>query len=152
MSTTAELYDEGEMPGFDGAVGWLNSPPLTPTGLRGRPVLVNFWTYTCVNWLRQLPYVQAWASKYGNDGLVVIGVHTPEFGFERDPDNVRRSVYEMMIDYPVAIDSDYAIWRAFRNQYWPALYFSDGHGRIRHHHFGEGEYALSELVIQRLLS
>jgi thiol-disulfide isomerase/thioredoxin len=152
MSMTADLFDEGELPAFDGAVGWLNSAPLTPASLRGRPVLVNFWTYTCINWLRQLPYVRAWAGKYRDHGLVVVGVHTPEFGFERDPDNVQRAVRDMAIDYPVAIDSDYAVWRAFRNQYWPALYFADGHGRIRHHHFGEGEYALSELVIQRLLA
>ena len=140
-TASARLPVEGELPSFDGATGWLNSPPLTPAGLRGKVVLVNFWTYTCINWLRQLPYVRAWAEKYAGHGLVVIGVHTPEFAFEHDPDNVRRAVQEMRIDYPVAIDNDYAVWRAFDNHYWPALYFADAQGRIRHHHFGEGEYA-----------
>ena len=150
-TASARLPVEGELPSFGGATGWLNSPPLTP-GLRGKVVLAGFWTYTCINWLRQLPYLRAWAGKYSGHGLVVIGVHTPEFGFEHNPDNVRRAVQEMKIDYPVAVDSDYAIWRAFDNHDWPALYFADAHGRIRHHHFGEGEYQQSEMVIQQLLA
>ena len=151
-TASARLPVEGELPSFSGATGWLNSPPLTPAGLRGNVVLVNFWTYTCINWLRQLPYVRAWAQKYAGHGLVVIGVHTPEFGFEHDLGNVRRAVREMRIDYPVAIDNDYAVWSAFDNHYWPALYFADAQGRIRHHHFGEGEYQQSEMVIQQLLA
>jgi len=143
---------EGALPSFDGATGWLNSHPLTAGDLRGRVVLVGFWTYTCINWLRQLPYIRAWAEKYQAQGLVVIGVHTPEFWFEKDADNVRRAVDDMQIGYPVAIDSDYAIWSAFANHYWPALYFADTHGRIRHHYFGEGEYRQSEMVIQQLLA
>ena len=123
-----------------------------PAGLRGKVVLASFWTYTCINWLRQLPYLRAWAGKYSGDGLVVIGVHTPEFGFEHDVDNVHRAVKSMRVDYPVAIDNDYAIWRAFDNHYWPALYFADAQGRIRHHHFGEGEYQQSEMIIQQLLT
>jgi len=150
--TSARLPDEGELPSFDGATGWLNSEPLTPAGLRGKVVLVDFWTYTCINWLRQLPYVRAWAGKYSGHGLVVIGVHTPEFSFEHDAGNVRRAVRDMRIDYPVATDNDYAVWGAFGNHYWPALYFADARGRIRHHHFGEGEYAQSEMVIQQLLA
>jgi thiol-disulfide isomerase/thioredoxin len=143
---------EGELPSLGGATGWLNSPPLTAAGLRGKVVLVNFWTYTCVNWLRQLPYVRAWAGKYSGQGLVIVGVHTPEFAFERTVDNVSRAVREMRIDYPVAIDNDYAVWSAFDNHYWPALYFADAAGLIRHHHFGEGEYQRSEMVIQQLLA
>jgi len=143
---------EGELPSLRGATGWLNSPPLTPAGLRGKVVLVNFWTYTCINWLRQLPYVRAWAAKYAGQGLVVVGVHTPEFGFEHDPANVQRAVRDFGVDYPVAIDSDYAVWLAFDNHYWPALYFADAQGRIRHHHFGEGEYQQAEMVIQQLLA
>jgi hypothetical protein len=143
---------EGELPSFDGATGWLNSPPLTPAGLRGKVVLASFWTYTCINWLRQLPYLRAWAGKYSGQGLVVIGVHTPEFGFEHDSGNVRRAVQEMQIDYPVATDNDYAVWRAFGNHYWPALYFADAQGRLRHHYFGEGEYGQSEMIIQQLLA
>jgi thiol-disulfide isomerase/thioredoxin len=143
---------EGELASFDGATGWLNSPPLTPAGLRGKVVLVSFWTYTCINWLRQLPYLRAWAGKYAGHGLVVVGVHTPEFGFERDVDNIRRAVADMAIEYPVAIDSDYAVWTAFDNDYWPALYFADADGKIRHHQFGEGEYQRSEMIIQRLLA
>jgi thiol-disulfide isomerase/thioredoxin len=130
---------------------WLNSPRLAAESLRGKVVLVDFWTYTCINWLRTLPYVRAWARRYRKD-LVVIGVHTPEFPFERDLDNVRRAVAALNVEYPVVIDNDYAIWRAFRNQYWPALYFVDGRGRTRDHHFGEGEYVRSEKTIQRLLS
>src|SRR5215831_17990569 len=149
---SARLPDEGELPSLSGATGWLNSPPLTPAGLRGKVVLVDFWTYTCVNWLRQLPYLRAWAEKYSGHGLVVIGVHTPEFGFEHDIDNVRRAVQDMRITYPVATDNNYAVWRAFDNYYWPALYFADAQGNIRHHHYGEGEYQQSEMVIQQLLA
>jgi thiol-disulfide isomerase/thioredoxin len=151
-SASIRLPVEGELPSFGGATGWLNSPPLTATGLRGKVVLVNFWTYTCINWLRQLPYVRAWAGKYSGQGLVVVGVHTPEFTFERDIDNVGRAVREMRIDYPVAIDNDYAVWSDFDNHYWPAIYFADAEGLIRHHQFGEGEYQQSEMVIQRLLA
>jgi thiol-disulfide isomerase/thioredoxin len=150
--TSARLPDEGELPSFDGATGWLNSESLTPAGLRGKVVLINFWTYTCINWLRQLPYVRAWAEKYSGHGLVVIGVHTPEFSFEHNADNVRRAVQEMRIAYPVATDNNYGVWLAFDNHYWPALYFADAQGHIRHHHFGEGEYAQSEMVIQQLLA
>ena len=151
-TTSPRLPVEGDLPSFGGATGWLNSSPLTVPSLRGKVVLVNFWTYTCINWLRQLPYLRAWAEKYAGHGLVVVGVHTPEFGFESDVDNVSRAVREMRIEYPVALDSDYAVWRAFRNHYWPALYFGDADGRIRHHHFGEGEYEQSEMVIQQLLA
>ena len=151
-AASPRLPVEGELPSLHGATGWLNSPPLTPAGLRGKVVLVNFWTYTCINWLRQLPYVRAWAAKYAGQGLVVVGVHTPEFGFEHDPANVQRAVRDFLIDYPVAIDSDYAVWLAFDNHYWPALYFADAQGRIRHHHFGEGEYQQAEMVIQQLLA
>jgi len=149
---SSRLPDEGELPLLDGATGWLNSPPLTAAGLRGKVVLVDFWTYTCINWLRQLPYLRAWGEKYSGHGLVTIGIHTPEFSFERNADNVRRAVQEMKIDYPVATDNDYAVWLAFGNHYWPALYFADAQGRIRHHHFGEGEYGQSEMVIQQLLA
>ena len=151
-TASPRLPVESRLPSFDGATGWLNSPPLTTGGLRGNVVLVNFWTYTCINWLRQLPYVRAWAGKYAGQGLVVIGVHTPEFSFEHDIDNVRRSVRDMRVDYPVAIDNDYAVWNAFANHYWPALYFADAQGRIRHHRFGEGDYQQSEMVIQQLLA
>jgi len=125
---------------------------LTAAGLRGRVVLVEFWTYSCINWLRLHPYVRAWAEKYKNQGLVVIGVHTPEFGFEKDVENVRRAAKDMRVDYPIALDNDYAVWRAFKNEYWPALYFVDAQGHVRHHQFGEGEYDQSEMIIQRLLS
>jgi thiol-disulfide isomerase/thioredoxin len=145
------LPSEGWLPPFEGATGWLGSEPLTPEGLRGRIVAVQFWTYTCVNWLRTLPYVREWAAKYHDYGLTVIGVHTPEFGFERDVDNVRAAAKEMGVDYPIALDSDYAVWRAFANRFWPALYIADEQGQIRYHHFGEGEYAMSEMVIQQLL-
>jgi thiol-disulfide isomerase/thioredoxin len=151
-TASVRLPVEGELPSFDGATGWLNSPPLTVSGLRGKVVLVDFWTYTCINWLRQLPYVRAWAGKYSGQGLVVVGVHTPEFAFERNLDNVSRAMQEMSIDYPVATDNNYAVWGAFDNHYWPALYFADAHGHIRHHHFGEGEYGRSEMVIQQLLA
>jgi thiol-disulfide isomerase/thioredoxin len=133
------------------ATEWLNSPPLPAASLLGRVVVVNFCTYTCINWLRTLPYVRAWSQKY-KQGLVVLGVHTPEFPFEKNLDNVRRAVQQMKIDYPIVIDNDYSIWRAFKNQYWPALYFVDTRGGIRDHHFGEGEYERSERVIQRLLA
>jgi thiol-disulfide isomerase/thioredoxin len=145
------LPSEGRLAPFEGATGWLGSEPLTPEGLRGRVVAVQFWTYTCVNWLRTLPYVRQWASKYRDQGLTVIGVHTPEFGFERDVDNVTAAAKDMRVDYPIALDSDYAVWGAFANRFWPALYIADGQGRIRYHHFGEGEYAMSEMVIQQLL-
>jgi hypothetical protein len=151
-TNSARLPVEGELPSFGGATQWLNSPPLTPDGLRGNVVLASFCTYTCINWIRQLPYVRAWAAKYSGHGLVVIGVHTPEFPFERDIGNVQRSLADMRVGYPVAVDNDYAIWRAFANNYWPALYFADAQGRIRHHYFGEGEYARSEMVIQDLLA
>jgi thiol-disulfide isomerase/thioredoxin len=144
-STPAELAS------LERAIEWINTPPLKAASLRGKVVLVDFWTYTCVNWLRTLPYVRAWNEKYRDQGLVVIGVHTPEFSFESNVSNVRWAVKDMRVDYPVAIDSDYVIWRAFRNNYWPALYFVDSQGRIRHQHFGEGEYEQSEMVIKRLL-
>jgi thiol-disulfide isomerase/thioredoxin len=150
--TAVRLPIEGELPGLIGATGWLNSQPLSMADLRGKVVLVDFWTYTCVNWRRTLPYVRAWAQKYKDQGLVVIGVHTPEFSFERDVGNIRQAITEMRIDYPVAIDSDYKVWSAFNNEYWPALYLIDAQGRIRHHHFGEGEYEESERVIQQLLA
>ena len=148
----AQLPVEGRMPSLDGATGWLNSPPLTAAELRGRVVVVNFWTYTCINWLRTLPYVRAWADRYADHGLTVIGVHTPEFDFEHDLDNVRREVKDLRVDYPVAIDNDYAIWTAFTNLYWPALYFVDAQGQIRHHRFGEGDYEMSEMILQQLLT
>jgi thiol-disulfide isomerase/thioredoxin len=147
-----QLPIEGELPSLGSATGWLNSPPLTAAGLRGKVVLIDFWTYTCINWLRQLPYVRAWAEKYKDRGLVVIGVHAPEFAFEKDIANVRRAAKNLRVDYPIAIDNDHAIWRAFKNEYWPALYFVDAQGRIRHHHFGEGEYERSEMLIQQLLA
>jgi thiol-disulfide isomerase/thioredoxin len=147
----ADLPKEGRLPGFDGATEWLNSPPLTAAELRGKVVLVDFWTYTCINWLRTLPYIRAWAEKYKEHGLVTIGVHTPEFSFEHEVDNVRWATQDMSVEYPVAIDSDYAVWSAFDNHYWPALYFVDAEGQIRHHHFGEGAYEQSEAIIQQLL-
>src|SRR5215207_4238272 len=130
---------------------WLNSPPLTPAALRGKVVLVDFWTYTCINWRRTLPYVRAWAEKYKDQGLVVIGVHAPEFAFEKNPDNVRWAVNDLKLNYPIAVDNDHRIWRAFRNQAWPALYFIDAQGRVRHHYFGEGAYQQSEMILQELL-
>jgi thiol-disulfide isomerase/thioredoxin len=146
-----DLSPDGELPSLAGATGWLNTEPLTPAGLRGKAVLVDFWTYTCINWLRTEPYVRAWSQAYRDNGLVVIGVHTPEFSFEHEIDRVRQAANERGIDYPVALDSDYAIWSAFENHYWPALYFIDMEGIIRDHHFGEGRYERSERVIQRLL-
>jgi thiol-disulfide isomerase/thioredoxin len=148
----AQLPVEGTMPSLDGATGWLNSPPLTTAGLRGQVVLVNFWTYTCINWLRTLPYLRAWAERYQDRGLVVVGVHTLEFDFEHDLGNVRRQVKDLGVDFPVATDSDYAVWTAFDNHYWPALYFVDAQGQIRHHRFGEGDYEMSEMVLQQLLA
>ena len=143
---------EGEIPSFAGAVLWLNSPPLTPEALRGKVVMVDFWTYSCINCLRALPYVKGWYEKYKDHGLVVVGVHAPEFAFEKDPGNVRRAVADLKITYPVALDNDYAIWQAFNNQYWPAHYFIDAGGRIRAHHFGEGNYDESEETIRKLLT
>ncbi len=149
---SAKLPDEGVFPPLTGAVAWINSPPLTTEGLRGKVVLVDFWTYSCINCLRSLPYVRAWAQKYKDHGLVVIGVHTPEFAFEKSLDNVRSAVRRLDITYPVAVDSDYAIWEAFQNNYWPADYFIDSTGHIRGHEFGEGDYDASEHLIQQLLA
>jgi thiol-disulfide isomerase/thioredoxin len=140
-----------ELRSLDEATGWLNSDPLRAEDLRGRVVLVDFWTYTCINWLRSLPYVRAWADRYRDRGLVVIGVHTPEFAFERDLDNVRAAVRDEQVGYPVATDNEYAIWGAFRNRYWPAIYLLDADGRIRHRQFGEGAYEESEAAVRRLL-
>lgn len=141
----------GRMPGFDGATGWINTEPLTPGDLRGHVVLADFWTLTCINWLRTEPHIRAWSRAYRDDGLVVVGVHTPEFSFEHDHGRVGRATREMAIDYPVAIDGDYAVWGAFANRYWPALYLADRDGVIRYRHFGEGRYDESERVIQELL-
>jgi thiol-disulfide isomerase/thioredoxin len=140
------------LPGFDGATGWLNAEPLTPADLHGKVVLVDFWTFTCINWIRTLPYLRSWAATYGAHGVVVVGVHTPEFGLEHDVDSVRRAGRRFGIDHPVALDNDYAVWNAFANQYWPALYIADAEGRIRHEHFGEGGYERSEEVIRQLLA
>jgi cytochrome c biogenesis protein CcdA/thiol-disulfide isomerase/thioredoxin len=145
------LADEGPMPDLSGAIAWLNSAPLSRKSLRGKVVLIDFWTYSCINCLRALPYVEGWSAKYKQAGLVVIGVHTPEFAFEKERSNVAKAVRDLGISYPVAIDSEYKIWQAFNNEYWPAHYFVDGKGRIRYHHFGEGEYDESERVIQQLL-
>ena len=142
---------EGALPSLAGATTWINSEPLTREGLRGRVVLVNFCTYTCINWIRSLPWVRAWADTYGDRGLTVVGVHTPEFSFEHDLDNIRRALKAMDVRFPVAVDNDYAVWTAFDNNYWPALYFVDARGRIRHHWFGEGAYEESERALQRLL-
>ena len=142
---------EGTLPSLVGATTWLNSQPLTPEALRGKVVVVEFWTYTCINWQRTEPYVRAWAEKYKDQGLVVIGVHTPEFGFEKNVDNIRPALKMFRIEYPVAVDSDYGIWNAFGNHYWPAVYVVDANGKIRHHQFGEGEYERTEAVIQQLL-
>ncbi len=142
---------EGELQSLGAATGWLNSGPLTPAGLRGKVVAIEFWTYSCINWMRALPYTRAWAEKYKDQGLVVIGVHAPEFGFEKDLDNVRQAAKDMRVDYPVAIDNDFAIWSAFNNAYWPALYLVDARGRVRYRHFGEGDYEKSERMIQKLL-
>ena len=147
----SSLFQRVHMPQLDGATEWLNSEPLSPAGLRGQVVLVNFWTLTCINWLRQEPFVRAWSQAYQDDGLVVIGAHTPEFSFEHEIDLVRQATKEREIDYPVAVDNDYGIWSAFDNNYWPALYFVDREGIIRDQHFGEGRYEESERVIQDLL-
>ena len=148
---SGQVASQRELASLERANGWLNSPPLTASALRGKVVLIDFWTYTCINWRRTLPYVRAWADKYKDQGLVVIGVHAPEFSFEKDESNVRWAVKDMRIDHPVAIDNEYAIWGAFNNQYWPALYFIDSQGRVRHRHFGEGSYEQSEMIIQELL-
>ena len=148
----AQLPVEGPIPSLNGAVQWLNSPPLTAAGLKGKVVLFDFWTYSCINCLRVIPYVEAWAQKYRDQGLVVIGVHAPEFAFEKNVDNVKKAIADLGITYPVAIDNNYAIWRAFDNEYWPAHYFIDAQGQVRHHHFGEGDYDQSERVIQQLLA
>jgi thiol-disulfide isomerase/thioredoxin len=147
----ANAKSDSELRSLGKASAWLNSQPLTLDSLRGKVVLIEFWTYSCINWRRQLPFVRAWAEKYKNSGLVVIGAHAPEFSFERNIDNVRWAVQDMRVDYPIVIDNDHQIWRAFSNEYWPALYFVDGEGRVRHHHFGEGEYEKSEKMIQQLL-
>jgi thiol-disulfide isomerase/thioredoxin len=151
-TAAADLRNEGRLPSFDGATTWLNSSPLTPASLRRRVVLVQFWTYTCINWRRTHPYIRAWAKRYRDKGLEVIGVHTPEFAFEHDLDNVRREAAAMRVDWPIAVDNDYEVWRAFDNHYWPALYFVDGQGRIRHHRLGEGDYERSEMVLRQLLA
>lgn len=137
---------------FEGSTGWLNSQPLSLSDVRGKVVLVQFWTYTCINWLRTLPYVRAWAEKYAGRGLVVVGVHTPEFPVEHDHENIRAEATRLMVDYPIAIDDDYAVWNAFDNRYWPALYALDAHGHLRYHHFGEGAYEETERALQRLLT
>jgi hypothetical protein len=144
-------FGHAQMPSLDGANGWLNSEPISPAALRGHVALVDFWTLTCINWLRTEPYIRAWSQAYRHDGLIVIGVHTPEFSFEHEIDRVRRAIDERSIDYPVALDNHYEIWRAFDNHYWPALYFVDRDGVIRGNHFGEGQYERSERMIQRLL-
>jgi thiol-disulfide isomerase/thioredoxin len=149
---SGDLPVEGTIPSFAGATLWLNSPPLTPEALRGKVVMVDFWTYSCINCLRALPFVESWYEKYKDHGLVVIGVHAPEFAFEKDPGNVRRAVADLKVTYPVALDNDYAIWQAFNNQYWPAHYFIDATGRIRGHHFGEGNYDESEQTLRKLLT
>jgi len=150
-AATVALPIEGDAPPLTGATDWLNSPPLTLADLKGKVVLIDFWTYSCINCLRAIPYVRAWAEKYQNQGLVVIGVHAPEFAFERKIANVERAMAKQQISYPVAVDNSYAIWRAYQNRYWPAHYFIDAAGRIRHHQFGEGHYEQSERVIQQLL-
>jgi thiol-disulfide isomerase/thioredoxin len=152
VTATASLPIEGRLPQLGGATAWLNSEPLTPAGLRGKVVVVQFCTFSCINWLRTLPYVKAWAAKYRDDGLVVIGAHSPEFPFEHDLEKIRSALGGMGVDYPIAVDNDFAVWRAFDNAYWPALYFVDARGRIRHHHFGEEDYQRSEWVIQQLLA
>lgn len=152
FGSPSQLPAEGELPARLGATTWLNSDPLSRSSLRGRVTLVEFWTYSCINWRRSLPYVRAWSRTYQQQGLVVIGVHSPEFAFEREVENVRQATRSMSIDYPIAIDNDYTIWRAFNNEFWPAFYSIDEKGRIRHHKSGEGDYEQSEAVIQLLLS
>jgi thiol-disulfide isomerase/thioredoxin len=151
VTTASARHDEGPLPNLSGAVAWLNSPPLSRDSRRGKVVLVDIWTYSCINSLRQLPYMRSWAAKYKDAGLVVIGVHAPEFGFEKERANVENAVRDLKITYPVPIDSDHKIWQAFNNEYWPADYFIDAKGQIRYHHFGEGEYDKSERVIHELL-
>ena len=146
-----QAADEGELSSLVSATAWINSPPLTAVGLRGKAVLMHVCTYSCINWLRTLPYVRAWVDKYADDGLVLIGAHAPEFEFERELANVRRALKELRVEYPIALDNDYAIWRAFDNNYWPALFLVDANGRRRYHHFGEGKYDASERMIQKLL-
>lgn len=148
----AKLPVEGPMPSLKGANAWVNSQPLNTADLRGKVVLVDFWTYTCINWRRTMPYLRAWAEKYKDNGLVIVGVHTPEFSFEKDLDNVRRAAKEQRVEYPIAVDNDFSIWNAFNNRYWPALYFIDAQGHLRHHQFGEGDYDRLERVIQQLLT
>ncbi|MDN4615519.1 redoxin domain-containing protein [Leifsonia sp. F6_8S_P_1B] len=145
------LPDEGRLGSFDRATGWLNSGPLTAESLRGRVVLVGFWTYTCVNWLRTLPYLRAWHAAYADAGLTIVGVHTPEFGFEHDVANVEARTRALGIEYPVALDADYGVWNDFANHYWPAVYLADASGRLRYHHFGESDYAMTEMAVQQLL-
>jgi thiol-disulfide isomerase/thioredoxin len=152
VSSSTDAAFEGRMPSLEGATTWLNSQPLTTADLRGHVVLVDFWTYTCINWLRTLPYIRAWYEKYRDLGLVVIGVHTPEFSFEHELENVRRAAKDLRVEYPIAIDNDYAVWDAFNNHYWPAIYLVDAQGRIRHHQFGEGDYEQAERIIQQLLA
>lgn len=152
MTSSVPLPIEGDLPSFQGGGPWINSAPLAPADLRGRVVLVDIWNYSCINWIRQAPYVRAWADKYKAKGLVVIGVHSPEFSFETDVENVRRAVKAMDVTYPVVLDSDHAIWRAFDNEAWPALYFIDAKGRIRHHYYGEGAYDQAEEILQHLLA
>jgi thiol-disulfide isomerase/thioredoxin len=149
---SGQFSGQSQLASLESANEWINSPPLTAPALRGKVVLIDFWTFTCINWLRQAPYVRAWAEKYKDQGLVVIGVHAPEFPFERNIDNVRQAAKALNVNYPIAVDNDFAIWRAFGNQYWPALYFVDAQGRVRHHHFGEGNYEQSERFIQKLLA
>jgi hypothetical protein len=151
IGRSGDLPIEGYFPSLGGATEWLNSPPLDTEGLRGKVALFDFCTYTCINWIRTLPYIRAWAETYKDRGLVMIGVHTPEFSFEHDLENVHRALKEMEVTYPIAVDNDYAVWDAFSNNYWPALYFIDAQGRIRHHRFGEGDYERSERIIQQLL-
>jgi thiol-disulfide isomerase/thioredoxin len=151
-SPTGQTGGQSELTALERANEWLNSPPLTASALRGKVVLVDFWTYTCINWLRTQHYIRAWHEKYRNQGLVVIGVHAPEFSFEKNLNNVRWAVKDMRVNYPVAVDNEHVLWRAFRNQYWPALYFIDSQGRVRHHLFGEGSYEQSEMIIQALLA
>jgi thiol-disulfide isomerase/thioredoxin len=152
QANSAELPVEGQMPSLRPADAWLNSKPLSNSDLRGKVVLIDFWTYTCINWRRTLAYLRAWAERYRDEGLVIVGVHTPEFSFEKDIENVRRAVREQNIGYPVALDSDYALWNAFKNQYWPAVYLIDARGRVRHYQIGEGDYDQLELVIRQLLA
>lgn len=151
LSATA-VVGQSKLASIESADEWINSPPLTASALRGKVVLIDFWTYTCINWLRTLPYVRALEKKYRDQGLVVIGVHSPEFSFEKDLNNVRRAAKDLTVDFPIAVDNGHLIWRAFNNQYWPALYFIDSQGHVRHHHFGEGSYEQSEKIIQELLA